>query len=381
MKNFLWVLRLRMLLWEKHPIRLFFVVAIPFISIFIYFSSYQDSAAYTDNVSFGVVNHDRGTYTKALEFFLSGNVKLKSYSSSRAATDGLINNDVNTVVYLKKGSNEGLRKLRPTNISIRSLQGKLLEKQSKTLVATAIANVARLQRASLKDRVFQRNMRTLYTKRITIDQRDTNSQANKNMLTTQIIGFLMMMMLYSITSFASDVIQDERINHVYDRLLTTPLTQNEYLWGTAVTAFFIGTFETGLTMMLMKYFFMINAGISYLKLFGILELFALMAVIVSLLIGLAVNRKGTGDALQTLLYTLTSLLSGTVIPLSVMPTFMQQLAKFMPQYWVVETISSVQKLKEPQLILMNLAILAVFVIFFFCATLFVAKRKKKIQFI
>lgn len=381
MKNFLWVLRLRMLLWEKHPIRLFFVVAIPFISIFIYFSSYQDSAAYTDNVSFGVVNHDRGTYTKALEFFLSGNVKLKSYSSSRAATDGLINNDVNTVVYLKKGSNEGLRKLRPTNISIRSLQGKLLEKQSKTLVATAIANVVRLQRASLKDRVFQRNMRTLYTKRITIDQRDTNSQANKNMLTTQIIGFLMMMMLYSITSFAGDVIQDERINHVYDRLLTIPLTQNEYLWGTAVTAFFIGTFETGLTMMLMKCFFMINAGISYLKLFGILELFALMAVIVSLLIGLAVNRKGTGDALQTLLYTLTSLLSGTVIPLSVMPTFMQQLAKFMPQYWVVETISSVQKLKEPQLILMNLAILAVFVIFFFCATLFVAKRKKKIQFI
>ncbi|MFT8499386.1 MAG: hypothetical protein ABF678_04950 [Liquorilactobacillus satsumensis] len=53
MKNFLWVLRLRMLLWEKHPIRLFFVVAIPFISIFIYFSSYQDSAAYTDMFHLG----------------------------------------------------------------------------------------------------------------------------------------------------------------------------------------------------------------------------------------------------------------------------------------------------------------------------------------
>ncbi|KRL05110.1 ABC transporter permease [Liquorilactobacillus oeni DSM 19972] len=354
---------------------------IPFISIFIYFSSYQRTTSYTNNISFGIVNEDKGTYTNALITFLKKNIKLKEYPSRAAADDGLSNNDVNAVVYLKKGSNRSLKNVKPKGISIKSLQGDLIEKQGKMLLAAAISKVVRLQRISKDTAEFKKSENYVKANQLTIKQRNTNDQESKNMLTTQIIGFLMMMMLYNIADFAGDVIQNERANHVYYRLLTTPLTKNEYLWGTALSALLIGTVETVLTTLLMKYVFNINAGIPYLTLFGILEVFSLMAVIISMMIGLAVNQRGTGNALQTLSYTITSLLSGTVIPLAIMPDFMQHIAKFMPQYWVVETISSIQKVKNIQIVLTNLTVLLAFILFFFSVTLFVAKHKKTMQFI
>ncbi|WP_057895953.1 ABC transporter permease [Liquorilactobacillus oeni] len=381
MKNFTWLFKLRLKSWKKHPVRLFLVVFIPFISIFIYFSSYQRTTSYTNNISFGIVNEDKGTYTNALITFLKKNIKLKEYPSRAAADDGLSNNDVNAVVYLKKGSNRSLKNVKPKGISIKSLQGDLIEKQGKMLLAAAISKVVRLQRISKDTAEFKKSENYVKANQLTIKQRNTNDQESKNMLTTQIIGFLMMMMLYNIADFAGDVIQNERANHVYYRLLTTPLTKNEYLWGTALSALLIGTVETVLTTLLMKYVFNINAGIPYLTLFGILEVFSLMAVIISMMIGLAVNQRGTGNALQTLSYTITSLLSGTVIPLAIMPDFMQHIAKFMPQYWVVETISSIQKVKNIQIVLTNLTVLLAFILFFFSVTLFVAKHKKTMQFI
>ncbi|GGF91279.1 hypothetical protein GCM10010912_40400 [Paenibacillus albidus] len=104
------------------------------------------------------------------------------------------------------------------------------------------------------------------------------------------------------------------------------------------------------------------SGIPFWSMFLILMLFALVAISLSLAIVAFSSRSSIASGMQNMILIPipTSLMAGCMFPIALMPAAMQQLAHFLPQYWLLDTFSNLQQGVSMGDLSLNLLILAAF---------------------
>lgn len=122
-----------------------------------------------------------------------------------------------------------------------------------------------------------------------------------------------------------------------------------------------------------------SPGISAWLLFIVLMFFALVAVSLSLMIVALADNSMKANAWQTLIIIPTSLLAGCMFPVEVMPTYMQSIAEFLPQYWLLETIGQLQEGSMLSDVLLNLVILLAFALMFFLIAAYKFSRSRELK--
>ncbi len=144
------------------------------------------------------------------------------------------------------------------------------------------------------------------------------------------IMFVMMTMLVS-----TGVILEARQTGVWYRMMSTPTAKSELLIGYLFAFFVIGWIQFGILMLVSKYVFQVEWG----NIAGIIVLVSsllLCTIGLGLFIAGLVKTSEQQSVFGNLIIVSTCMLGGVYWPLEIMPDFMQQLAKFVPQYWGLE---------------------------------------------
>lgn len=184
----------------------------------------------------------------------------------------------------------------------------------------------------------------------------------------QSIGFLIMFMMTSAVNL-SELILKNRENRTYFRILSSPVHARTYVLSNIIVNLLIMIAQIAVTLFVMREVFRLDPGVAMWEMFGLLILFALVSVSISLVIVSVAKSTAAAGALQNLIIVPTCFISGCFFPVSVMPEAVQRIASFLPQTWVLESFESLQSGENFGGIGFNLLILFAFsVVFFLLAT-------------
>ncbi|MBS4197943.1 ABC transporter permease [Lederbergia citri] len=155
-----------------------------------------------------------------------------------------------------------------------------------------------------------------------------------NNMTARSAGFTIMFVMITML-IITGIFLEARQTGVWYRMMSTPTSKKELLIGYLLAFFLIGWIQFGVLMLVSTFVFDVNWG----NVFGI---FVLVSSLLLCTIGLGlfiagfVRTSEQQSVFGNLIIVSTCMLGGVYWPLEIMPNVMQQIAKFVPQYWGLE---------------------------------------------
>ncbi|MBC6310608.1 ABC transporter permease [Listeria sp. FSL L7-1582] len=361
-----WIFRHNLRSLTQSKAKLIMIIGLPILSILIYFLSYGAQSG-TTALKIGLVNEDPGVYTSQMVTWMKEDSDSVKSVSKADGDKKLTGGQLDALVIFEKGSEKSIAALDPQHIKVKSMQGDTVNKAVKRTVDASLGNMMTMIEASEKGgQDFSTYAKIFDHSQISVTQKTTSNQQDVVlMMSMQILGFLCMMLLYAAGNLGELILQEKEDGTFY-RLMSTPLSSKAYLFGNALFSLAVVVTEVIICLTAMRFVFRIDPGVSYFALFGVLFVFSIMAVLLSLALGFTATSRKSVSGLQMILFTLTSLLSGALIPVQIMPAFMQKIAEFLPQYWVMNAITTLQENGNLSSISLNIAIILGYALLFFC---------------
>ncbi|MBS4214365.1 ABC transporter permease [Neobacillus rhizophilus] len=375
MRDILWIVQntLRVTFRKKKNILLYLFM--PLIGIFIALMAYGGDQKMILHV--GVVNQDKAEITADTIQFLAGleNVKITELEAGQVQEE-IVSGKLDSVITFEKGYSDSVLAGRPDHIQLTSIKGAQVTGFVKSYLYQYIDNISTISRAADGNQQTFQQMYQDYQQ--SSFQLSTHSLAdtsrNKNM-TTQTIGFLIMIMLISASNL-SEIILLEKEKRTYFRLLSTPINARKYLLANVLVNMLVMTVQVAVTLTIMKSVFHIGLNMSYWEAAVVMLLFSMIAVGLSLVLISFSKSRSAANALQNLIITPTVMLSGCFWPVEVMPTTLQKIANFLPQRWTLDTLTKLQEGHAFSELSLNLLILFAFAAAFFLIAVYKFSRNK-----
>lgn len=311
-----WIFRHNLKSLTQSKAKLLMIIGLPILSILIYFLSYGAQST-TAGLKIGLVNEDPGAYTTQMVTWMKADNKEAQSVSLSDGNKKLTSGSLDALVIFEKGSEKSIEALDPQDITVKSIQGDTVNKTVKATVNASLTNMMTMMKASQNSgQDFSKYASTFDQSKISVTQKTTSTQQDVVlMMSMQILGFLCMMLLYAAGNLGELILQEKEDGTFY-RLMSTPLSSKVYLFGNALFSLAVVVTEILICLVAMRFAFGIDPGVSYFALFGILFIFAIMAVLLSLALGFTATSRKSVSGLQMILFTLTSLLSGALIPVA-----------------------------------------------------------------
>ncbi|SDM93527.1 ABC-2 type transporter [Paenibacillus sp. yr247] len=144
------------------------------------------------------------------------------------------------------------------------------------------------------------------------------------------------------------------------RTYAAPVRSIEIVFGNFMGSFMVGTLQVLVILLVTRYVTNYEYGLPFLSQFIILEFFLLASMgIVSAVASLVKNTSYVG-MVNTLVVTPTCMLGGCFWPISLMPDWMQKIANFVPQKWVIEAIQRMAAGQSLSQMWMHMGVLILF---------------------
>ncbi|MDU0201528.1 ABC transporter permease [Paenibacillus sp. MAH-36] len=213
-----------------------------------------------------------------------------------------------------------------------------------------------LQEKSLQDAV-EKTLIQLEKHQVKASVTDLNLYVNPNM--HLVIGFMLMFMMGVINNTISVIMEDRRMRTMA-RTFTAPVRSVEIMLGNFIGSFFVGTLQVLVILIITRYMALYDYGLPFYSQFVMLEFFLLASMgIASAVAGLVKNASNMG-MINSLIVTPTCMLGGCFWPVSLMPDWMQKIADFVPQKWVIEAIQLMAAGQTLSQMWMHMGVLALF---------------------
>ncbi|NIK76334.1 ABC-2 type transport system permease protein [Paenibacillus castaneae] len=362
MKDTLWLIRKTFLSTFKKPMNLLLYFVFPVLGILL--ATLIHSGSGDTELRMGIVNQDGGRQITQGVIDAVGRMDsmLVSEIEENEVKDLIASGELDAAIILPAGFAQSLIDGNPSDLKIISIKGAQVTGQLKAYLEQHINNLASVGRVAQGNEVkfktlyenYQKNGFELATEKID----DQSINHNK---TNQTIGYLLILMLVSASSLSGILIK-ERENRTYYRLLSSPVNARTYVLSNVIVNLTMMMLQIAVTLWIMITIFHVDPGIPYWSMFFILVLFALVAISLSLAIVAFSSSSSAASGMQNLLLIPTSLLAGCMFPLALMPAAMQQIAHFLPQYWLLDTFSHLQQGVSMGELSLNLIILIVFAV-------------------
>lgn len=378
MKDILWLIQNTLAVTFRQKKNIIMFLCMPLIGIFIALLAH--GGGQQPILKVGIVNHDQSVITTDTIQFLKGleNVKV-SMIESREVQDRISSGKLDSVITFEKGYSASVLKGEPDHIQIASIKGAAITGYVKSYLSQYVKNISTISfvaggNQQSFEQIYKDNKQTNF-KLSTHLLEDTAK--NKNM-TTQTIGFLIMIMLLSACNM-SEIILLEKENRTYFRLLSTPINARKYLISNVIVNMIIMTIQVLITLTIMKNIFHIGINMSFWAAAFVMFLFSLVAVGISLMIISFSNSRSAASALQNCIITPTVMLSGCFWPVEVMPSSLQKIADFLPQRWTLDTLTKLQEGNAFSGLYLNFMILIAFAAAFFLIAVYRFSRNNTTQ--
>ena len=328
----------------------------------------------------GFVNHDNGIICEDLKEVLSSNDGFQLSDVEDADVNSLLlDMSIDLAVIIPQGFSEGVYSGTLKDIEIVSLKGQETTAWIEQFLSNYTDTLAKLSAASAGDRSLFDKMLDKY-----------NSSADKlnvvvlkdkmvgRLMTSTSIGFLIMFMLFG-ANFTSSIILKEKRRRTYYRICTAPVNSRQYIAANAITSLMITIIQIFAILLLMKYVFRIDTGLSGVSMFIILLMFSFTAIGIGLVLTAFSDSSYMASTLSTLVTTPTCMLGGCFWDVELMPKFMQRISLFTPQRWALDAVEIMQGGGTWSDISLNLLVLAAFALALILVASFKFSRTENLQ--
>ncbi|PAD18655.1 ABC transporter permease [Shouchella clausii] len=378
MKQTIWLVRKTLITTFKNYRNWLLYLLLPVIGLVL--ASLMFSNSPTSELYIGVVNQDsEQSLTKDAIAFVNNldNVSIEVISESEI-NERLVAGELDAVLVFPDGFARSLSSGNPQNARIVSIQGEMVTSYAKSYVNMWIDRIAVISNAAQGEDDFRALYEQYKESYFQLSAVQIDDQSVSNSMSKQSIGYLLILMMFSAVGLSGMMIK-EKENRTYQRLLCAPVTGNMYTASNMLVNMLVMMLQIAVTLLVMIVFFQMSPGISAWLLFIVLVFFALVAVSLSLMIVALADNSMKANAWQTLIIIPTSLLAGCMFPVEVMPTYMQSIAEFLPQYWLLETIGQLQEGGMLSDVLLNLVILLAFALMFFLIAAYKFSRSRELK--
>ncbi|MBJ8027787.1 ABC transporter permease [Bacillus cereus group sp. N21] len=369
MKDILWLIQKTLSVLLKNKKGLLIIIGLPIIGSLISFSIYGNVGQGTLNI--GVVNKENQYIANDTVKFLEGlnHVKVSKIKESEVE-DKLTSKKLDGVITLNKGFSQSVRDGKPSHIEVALIKGDQVTGFVKSYLYNYIDNIVAISKVAQNDQSTFDNMYAGYQKSSFKVKAETLQDTSKNKdMTNQTVGYLIMFMLFSAVNL-SELILKEKENRTYFRLLSTPIDGKKFILSNVAVNMIVLVVQIVVAVLFMTNVFHTNINMPFMVMIGVLMIFALVAIGMSLAIVSFAKSATSANAMQNIIITPTCLLAGCFFPFEIMPTSVQKIADFLPQRWLLDTIGKLQQGTPFADLYLNILILFAFAIAFFLIAIY-----------
>jgi len=351
---------------DKSSILWLFVMPIIWTTLIGAVSSFGSSGS--SKIPIAIINSDKGIYgdiyedvmknEKDLDIILYSEENFKDVVNMVKETkiasmiyipenfsDSIINNsDVNITIYKSSSNNsfyiEELVKKITNQIDISSLTGHFVLKNiEKTIILNDLDKKKHFESS------FNEALKELtLNNKVSVEYEILSVQKENLILPTGFNatspGFGVMFVMMG-AFFTAVVLAEEREMNILSRLLTTPITKIVVLSGKLLGVFCVTIIQFLFIIFFGQFILGVNWGNSPLSVLLIAISFTLSAVGLGTILSSIVKTSAQASALTILISIVTSMIGGAWWPIEIMPKYLQNIAKFTPQYWAINGFNKI----------------------------------------
>ncbi|MZQ81739.1 ABC transporter permease [Paenibacillus sp. 5J-6] len=354
---------LRRTLLQKRGLLMYLIIPVGVVSLIIGVLGQQQE----HQVDIAYINMDRGPLGAHLVQELTGlpDYSLKEQASSADLKEDVTKQKVGGAFVIPEGFSETLLQGSAPQVDMYQLS---VSEATITLKITLNSILAGYQgtvdvqrKQGLQDKPLQdaveKTLTQLEKHQVKARVTDLNLYVNPNM--HLVIGFMLMFMMGVINNTISVIMEDRRMRTMA-RTFTAPVRSIEIMLGNFIGSFFVGTLQVLVILLITRYVALYDYGLPFFSQFVMLEFFLLASMgIASAVAGLVKNASNM-SMINSLIVTPTCMLGGCFWPISLMPEWMQKIANFVPQKWVIEAIQLMASGQSLSHMWMHMGVLTLF---------------------
>ena len=348
----------------KDPVLILTIFSLPLIGILV-LSLMANGGEVTQQVSLGVIDLERSPISGKLIDMLKAD---KNYSVSvYAESQGQFlfeNRRISALVTIPKGFSESLYSEAPKELVFSVL---------KTIPSGMIA--ASLQ-SGLREVVREEWLRD-YSDSLASDASVTENpialvmpETAKGSTNTIVLSIIILIMMFSTSFFAADIIQLRQKNLLF-RFYATPNSPSGITISILCSMLVLFALQALLLFVIGSAFS--PAPLIQRHLFGgilLLGCFLLVTLSLGVLVGRVCRHPSMISIVSNLIIIPTGMISGTLVPKEFLPEFINKLAVLAPQYWVINGIEKLNRSEGFLSVIPNALILILFAFCVFSAGIF-----------
>ncbi len=272
--------------------------------------------------------------------------------------------DLDSGLIMEKGYSDSVAAGKPEGIAIQSVKGQTVTAYIQGMLNAYLDNTAAISRAAGGDRAAFDELYADYRGgEFKLETQQVADTSLTKAMSVQSIGFLILFMMTAAVNL-SEIILKSREDRTYYRILSSPISARSYVLANVLVNIAVMVVQVAVALVALRYVFGVDPGLPIAQLGGMLILFALVSVSLSLVIVAFSKNSAVSGAMSNFIITPSCLLAGCFFPISIMPETIRKIGDFMPQRWVLQSIDELQT-GDTSRIAINLAVLAAFALVFF----------------
>jgi ABC-2 type transport system permease protein len=215
--------------------------------------------------------------------------------------------------------------------------------------------------------------------RLTVETLSDVSAGRKT--TVSSVGYLVFFLILG-AGLTMQLVLEERRNRTYARIKSAPVRASQYIAGNGLAGFMIVLAQILAVLSILRLILQIETFVPDLLFFAILFVFGFAAVAFAMTITAFSRSSFVASILLNLSLIPSCMIAGCFWPIEFMPPFLQKLALFFPQRWVLDAIQKAQSGAGMGEIAVNLLIIAGFALaLFLAASLRFSRMEESGQFV
>ena len=316
------------------------------------------------SVTIGYINHDQSFYSEHLikELERKDKYKLVELESEQKAGDGVADYKYDTAFIIPENFSTTLMNgEQPVikQISIAVSEPTITLEMALNAVTQSIVNTINLaQTLDIQDTAqVEAMLIQQQAHQISGDSVKWHERAGTYLST--MIGFMLMFLMIIINQSVTSIVEDRR-NQTMMRVFAAPVNSVHIAVGNFLGSLMLGTMQLVTIMVMSRYVFQFDYGVSFWNQFIVMECFILAALGISSAVGGLVRNADQLGMINSLVMTPTCMIGGCFWPISFMPEFMQKIANFVPQKWAIEAMTLLSQGETIADVTIHLGILLLF---------------------
>ncbi|MEA3313213.1 MAG: ABC transporter permease [Caldisericota bacterium] len=153
-------------------------------------------------------------------------------------------------------------------------------------------------------------------------------------------GFAVMFVMMGVL-FAAVAMVGERHNKTLASLLTTPTRKFSIISGKMFSFFLVGFIQFMILIIFGQFILKVNWGNSLIGVLLLTISYVLSVTGIGMLLSVFIRTSAQAGAFAVLISIVTSMFGGAWWPIEIVPKFMQNVARFTPQYWAINGFNKI----------------------------------------